>query len=275
MASERVRRADAVEPSERLVLERLVLGHGLDDEVAALEVLEARRAGDARRGCRPWPWPRACRGRPSPSSVSRSRPRPRLTSSSLASTKSTGEAGLGRHLHDARAHETAADDTDVLDGHPVALLGSTRSAATAGTRRRLEELAAGGTVVPDDDGRVAVAHAAVGLDLAVHRGPGRRRPGLTDRFIVRGRAPRHGLLARPSRRDARCREEQSSGADRRLRLVGGGRARPRPPQRSSATGAAIALLDAMPTSILVISDQRMHRVRPSAYRDRAETPARS
>src|SRR5207237_9459685 len=45
---DRVGGADPVEPRKRLVLELLVLRHGLDDQVASLEVLEERRAADAR-----------------------------------------------------------------------------------------------------------------------------------------------------------------------------------------------------------------------------------
>ncbi|PYM36505.1 MAG: hypothetical protein DME15_03675 [Candidatus Rokuibacteriota bacterium] len=40
-------RADPVELREGLVLELLLLGHRLDDEVAGFQIVEARRAGDA------------------------------------------------------------------------------------------------------------------------------------------------------------------------------------------------------------------------------------
>src|SRR4030095_12431211 len=108
-----------------------------------------------------------------PSSVSRRRPRPRLTSSSLASTKSTEKPAWAATCTMPEPMRPQPITPPVLMARREGLLGSTRSAATAGTRRRLEELAAGRTVVPDDDGRVAVTDAAVGLDLALQRRLGR------------------------------------------------------------------------------------------------------
>jgi len=107
---------DPAELRERLVLELLVLRHGLDDEVAPFELLEPRRAGDARE-----------QGvlRSGVELALRHEPLERLAEPVQAPLGQLvvrlddghGESRLGRDLGDARAHETAADDADVLDGH--------------------------------------------------------------------------------------------------------------------------------------------------------------
>src|SRR5207245_4639332 len=113
---DRVGRADPVELRKGLVLELLVLRHGLDDEVAPLEVLESRRAADAReRGVLRGGVELALRREPledlaEPAEAPLDQLGARLD-------EEDGEPRLGRDLDDACAHETTADNADVLDGH--------------------------------------------------------------------------------------------------------------------------------------------------------------
>jgi hypothetical protein len=103
---------DLVELEEQLALGLLVLDHGLDGGVGALEVLDARWC---RRGAR-----RRRRGRPR--RAGRSGWRGRATSrSSRASGSDAGvvdlddgdvDARAGADLSDARAHEAATDNPD-------------------------------------------------------------------------------------------------------------------------------------------------------------------
>ena len=79
----------------------------------------ARRAAPRRRA------PRACCLIP---------PRPRSSSSWLASTTVVGKARLGRDLGDARAHEAAADHTDLLD-HVVVFYAGAWAVPLAGADR--------------------------------------------------------------------------------------------------------------------------------------------
>src|SRR4030095_3417104 len=126
---------------ERLFLERLVLGHGLDDEVTALEILEPGRTGNARQdlvlglGLDLSPG-----GQPFHRVAQTAEPA--LAEIVFGLYEEHREAGLGRDLHDARAHETATDHTDVLDGHGrsapgiYAISGDGRDAAAARKTRR-------------------------------------------------------------------------------------------------------------------------------------------
>ena len=111
-----MRPADGVQPGEGLVLEGLVLRDRLDDEIAVLEVLELDRALD--------PPERLVLG------ASLHLRLGHLRLQALADTRETlveetligfdhdgGEPRLCRDLRDAGAHEPAADDADLLDGH--------------------------------------------------------------------------------------------------------------------------------------------------------------
>src|SRR4030095_15672377 len=148
----------------------------------------------------------------SPSSVSRRRARPRLTRSSLASTKSTEKPAWAATCTMPEPMRPQPITPTFLMVMRAGLLRSTRSAATAGTWRRLEELTTGRTVVPDDDGRVAVADAAVGLDLALQRRLGRCGRRVAQRLGV-------GLVTGGSRGLAHVEEDRR--VDRRLRFVVG------------------------------------------------------
>ena len=113
-----MRRADRVEYREGLVLEDLILGHRLHDEVRRFQVLEVGRPGDA------------CERRVLGLRVelalhhealerlaqSRERAPNQLV---VGLDEQDLEAGLGRDLDDAGAHEPAPDDADVRDGHAM------------------------------------------------------------------------------------------------------------------------------------------------------------
>src|SRR5215467_15874185 len=108
--------ADGVELGEGLVLERLALGDHLDDEIAVLEVFQMRRA--------PEPAHRLVLGpRFDPGLGDQAFQRFLDSAQALVEEglirldHQGGEAGLRRHLRDARAHEPAADHTNLLDGH--------------------------------------------------------------------------------------------------------------------------------------------------------------
>src|SRR4030095_5148463 len=185
----------------------------------------------------------------SPSSVSRRRARPRLTRSSLASTKSTEKPAWAATCTMPEPMRPQPITPTFLMAMAGALLGSTQSAATAETRWRLEELAAGRTVVSDDDGRVAVAHAAIGLDHALRRRLGGCGSRVAQRLVV-------GLL--PAGDHGLAHVEDDRRADRRLRFVVS-RGQDRESQQQYHRQSH-QRLHATPAFILVISDQRMDRV---------------
>ena len=113
---DRVRRTDPVELGERLVLEDLVLGHRLHDEIGGLELLQPRRARDAAQRL-------VLRLRLELALGHEALERLAQPLEAARDERVVGldeqhvEAGLRRDLHDAGAHETAADHADVLDGH--------------------------------------------------------------------------------------------------------------------------------------------------------------
>ena len=119
-------------------LRRLVLDHGLDDELAVGELVEVGGARGSGRG----PSSRA-------SSVSLPERTPR--SSDVVEPGQPGlggagvdlpdddvEAGSGAHLGDAGPHQAAADDTDSLDRthRPRMVPAADRRAGPAGRTRR-------------------------------------------------------------------------------------------------------------------------------------------
>ena len=108
-------RASASTCSQDLDLELLVLGGGLDDEVAALQRVVARRALRCASARHPCPPPRSC-----PSSAA-DRGSPAI-GREPARHRGVGdvhhhdiEAGDGARLRDAVAHRSGADDADRLD----------------------------------------------------------------------------------------------------------------------------------------------------------------
>src|SRR5215470_10892175 len=115
-SEERVRRADAVELAEGLVLHRLILGDGLDDEVAALEILQMRRAAEPAHRLVLGPRLDLRLGHQALEALLD--PAQALVEEGLVCfDHDGGEARLRRHLGDAGAHEPATDHTDLLDGH--------------------------------------------------------------------------------------------------------------------------------------------------------------
>src|SRR3989442_11784330 len=99
-----------------IVLEGLVLGHRLHDEIGGLEVLQPRRARDA-------PQRLVLRLRLELALGHEALERLAQPLEAARDERVVGldeqhvEAGLRRDLHDAGAHETAAYHSDVLDGH--------------------------------------------------------------------------------------------------------------------------------------------------------------
>jgi len=113
---QRVRRADAVELGEGLVLQCLVLGHCLHDEIGGLEVFEPRGAGDPAERLVLDPRFELAFGHEAVQRLAEP-VEPALDEVVVGLDEEHLEARLRGHLHDARAHETAADDADVLDRH--------------------------------------------------------------------------------------------------------------------------------------------------------------
>src|SRR5215510_14905827 len=151
----------------------------------------------------------------SPSSVSRSRPSPRLTSSSLASTNRTSNPACA----DTCTIPEPMRPQPMTPTFVMAMPERSRLLPDATGQRRELVVSPGRTGISDCDRHRAVAHAAVGLDLAIRSA--RRRSGLLHRPIERG-VPSLG----EGRRDA----EQHRGPDWRLCLVRGGRRGPRDDQ---------------------------------------------
>ena len=112
---ERVRRAHLVEPRQHLVLHAQILEHRLDDDVAARQVLDPRRARRGRQGCARARPPRAARA----STDCCEKPlalAPRAGERVGAHVINDGaEAGARGDDGDARAHRAAAGDADGRD----------------------------------------------------------------------------------------------------------------------------------------------------------------
>ena len=104
-------RDDLVDPAEQLALEVQVLGHGLDDELAAGEVVEVARERHPRRAGRRAPPGSSSRG---PARVRWSRRAPALPCSTPVVVDLDGDhvdPVAGEHLHDPRAHRPESDHT--------------------------------------------------------------------------------------------------------------------------------------------------------------------
>src|SRR5205809_868909 len=109
-------RAGPVEPRERLVLERLLLGHRLHHEIDGLEVLQPRGTRDASERVVLGLRFELALGNEALQRLSQSL-EATLDELVVGLDEEDAEAGLRGDLHDAGAHEPAADHTDVLDGH--------------------------------------------------------------------------------------------------------------------------------------------------------------
>src|SRR3989441_11326101 len=164
----------------------------------------------------------------SPSKTSRSRLRPRLTSSALASTKSTGNPAWAATWAMPEPMRPQPMTPTFLMVMSVSR-GRRRLVARATTRqgRRLVVGRPRRARIPHGDrhgaGAGAATDAAIGLRCAL--GGARWRTVLSERLIERRHARLDGL-----REDA----QDHRRADRRLRLLGGGAGRPRAERQEGA-----------------------------------------
>ena len=116
-----MRRADPIEPGERLVLDRLILGDRFDHEIDLAQILETDRSPDMADDL-------VLRARlelaPRHEAVERSlQPtEPALQQRLVGLDDDRRKAGLRRDLRDPRPHEPTPDHSNPLDGHPKSSL---------------------------------------------------------------------------------------------------------------------------------------------------------